>query len=62
MKNHRKLLLEILTLTGAALIFTGCQTIEGAGEDLEDAGDAISDAARSNGVRGSIRSCCEPAA
>ncbi|WP_221031341.1 entericidin A/B family lipoprotein [Actomonas aquatica] len=46
MKHYRKLVFTLLALSATALTFTGCQTIEGAGEDIENAGDAISDAAR----------------
>jgi predicted small secreted protein len=39
-------LLTMLSIVGAAATFTGCNTVEGAGQDIEKAGGAISDEAR----------------
>lgn len=39
-------LLTMLFIVGAAATFTGCNTIEGAGQDIERAGGAIADEAR----------------
>ncbi len=38
-------LLGLLTLTVAALGSTGCETLDGAGQDIEKAGEAVQDAA-----------------
>ena len=40
-KNMSKKLLSSLFLISLVSIFTGCNTIEGAGEDLESGGEAI---------------------
>ncbi len=45
MKHNRPFFLTLIACTFAALLFSGCQTMEGAGEDIQDAGDAIEDAA-----------------
>lgn len=47
-KNVRISLAQILAVlfAGGALALTGCNTVEGAGNDIEAAGDAISDTAR----------------
>ena len=39
-------LLTMLSIVGAAATVTGCNTVEGAGQDIEKAGGAISDEAR----------------
>jgi predicted small secreted protein len=39
-------LLTMLFVIGAAATFTGCNTVEGAGQDIEKAGSAISEEAR----------------
>jgi predicted small secreted protein len=39
-------LLTMLSIVGAAATFTGCNTVEGAGQDIERAGGAIADEAR----------------
>jgi predicted small secreted protein len=44
MKKTLQLLLFSLSLTGL-FILSGCNTIDGAGEDIENAGDAIQDSA-----------------
>lgn len=36
----------MLLFNGSALTLTGCNTVEGAGDDIEAAGDSISDTAR----------------
>ena len=46
MKNTIKYSLFLFGCALGTTLFTGCQTIEGAGEDIETAGDAISGAAR----------------
>jgi predicted small secreted protein len=48
--NTRSQAIATKWLTGffvlvGCLAFTGCNTIEGAGEDVEDAGEAVQDAA-----------------
>ncbi len=44
MKNNKTFLtLTCLLLSGAAL--TGCQTVEGAGQDIENAGESVQQAA-----------------
>lgn len=46
-KNIRITLGQALAIlfAGGALALTGCNTVEGAGDDIEAAGDAISDTA-----------------
>lgn len=46
-KNFRISLAQMLTVlfAGGAIALTGCNTVEGAGEDIEATGDAISDTA-----------------
>ena len=39
------LLLTMLSLVGAAVIITGCNTVEGAGKDIKQGGQAIKDEA-----------------
>ncbi len=47
MKN--KFLLPLALLASlTAMLFTGCNTIQGAGKDVEKAGDKIQDAAQRN--------------
>ena len=41
-----KKILAILVLLGAALAFTSCNMMSGAGEDIQDAGRAVEDAAK----------------
>ena len=45
MNPFRKTLLGAMALALTALLFSGCQTLEGAGKDIEDAGEAVQDAA-----------------
>ena len=45
MKNKSLTFFAILSLLFGAFLATGCQTMEGAGEDIEDAGEEIQDAA-----------------
>jgi predicted small secreted protein len=39
-------LLTMLSIVGAAVTFTGCNTMAGAGQDIQKAGGAIKDEAR----------------
>jgi predicted small secreted protein len=39
------LLLSVLLVGGMLLSVTGCNTVEGAGEDMQSAGEAMSDTA-----------------
>ena len=41
MKTKQKLLLTLITLAVGAFLFSGCQTMEGAGKDIERAGEKI---------------------
>lgn len=43
-----KLLFAVLAAALSSLVFTGCNTINGAGKDIEKAGDKIQDAANKN--------------
>ena len=40
-----QLMLSVLLLAAALLALSGCNTMEGAGEDMEAAGESMSDAA-----------------
>ena len=41
---YKKLMILMLVAIPACLSLTGCETMEGAGEDIENAGDEIEDA------------------
>ena len=41
MKKFWTMLLALALMSGAGFTMTGCNTLEGAGEDVEDAGEAI---------------------
>jgi predicted small secreted protein len=45
-KPITRLFLTLLGISGLALGLTGCNTIDGAGEDIEETGEAISDSTR----------------
>lgn len=45
MNNKRIIWTALLTLIAATFAFTGCRTMEGAGEDIERGGEKIQDAA-----------------
>lgn len=40
------IVLAALALASVSVVITGCNTVEGAGEDIESAGEGISDASR----------------
>jgi predicted small secreted protein len=45
MKRMRKILVGLVLLTLAAFSFTGCNTVEGMGQDIESGGERIEEAA-----------------
>lgn len=44
-ENMRRLFLALAVAGISVAALTGCNTVEGAGEDIESAGDAIQDSA-----------------
>ncbi len=46
MKKNTLPLLAMISVLFSALLFSGCRTMEGAGEDIETAGNEIQEAAR----------------
>ena len=46
MKKNSLPLLAIVSVLFSALLFSGCRTMEGAGQDIERGGENLSEAAR----------------
>jgi predicted small secreted protein len=44
MKAFTRTIVAILALAAGIVAFSGCHTIQGAGQDLEEAGEAMDDA------------------
>ncbi len=46
---YKSIIAMLLAVFASATVLTGCETIEGAGEDIETAGEVVQDAADPEG-------------